>query len=65
MAMHATYLATISKHDIAGIVLAVAAVVLVIWGGLRLVAKAAEGSVVLLGAVVLAVVSVLMFTRAI
>jgi hypothetical protein len=63
--VHTTLLATISKHDIAGIVLAIAAVVLILWGGIRLAAKAAEASLLLLGAVVAAVVSALMFTRAI
>ena len=63
--VHATYLATISKHDIAGIVLAVEAAVLVLWGVVRLAAKAAEASLLLVGAVVVAVVAVLMFTRAI
>ncbi len=58
-------LATLSKHDIAGIVLAIVAVVAVLLGGVRLAAKAAEATWLLLGAVVLAVVAALMFTRTI
>jgi hypothetical protein len=55
----------LSKHDIAGIVLAIVAVVAVLLGGVRLAAKAAEATWLLLGAVVLAVVAALMFTRTI
>jgi len=58
-------LATLSKHDIAGIVFAVVAVIAVAWGGIRLAARAAQAAWLLLGAVVLAVISALMFTRAI
>lgn len=64
--VHVTFeLATLTKHDIAGIVLAVVAVAAVIWGAIKFAARAAEASVFLLGAVVLAVVAVLMFTRTI
>jgi high-affinity Fe2+/Pb2+ permease len=58
-------LATLSKHDIAGIVLAIVAAVGVVWGGVRLAAKAAAATLMLLAAVVLAVISALMFTRTI
>jgi hypothetical protein len=58
-------LATLSKHDIAGIVLAIVAAVGVVWGGVRLAAKAAAATLLLLAAVVLAVISALMFTRTI
>ena len=58
-------LASLTKHDIAGIVIAVVAVVAVIWAAVRFAARAAEASVFLLGAVVLAVIAVLLFTRTI
>jgi hypothetical protein len=59
------YVASLSKHDIAGIVLAVVAAIAVVWGGVRFSARAAEASVFLIGAVVLAVVALLLFTRTI
>lgn len=58
-------LATLSKHDIAGIVLAVVAAAAVVWGALRFATRVAEAGLFFLGAVVLAVVSALMFTRTI
>ena len=64
--VHMTFeLASITKHDIAGIVVAVVAAVAVVWGGVRFAARAAEATIFLLGAVVLAVIAVLLFTRTI
>jgi uncharacterized membrane protein YqjE len=58
-------LAAISKHQIAGIVCAVAAVVLVIWGGARMAARAAGVAALLLLAALAAVLAILFFTRAV
>jgi hypothetical protein len=59
-------LANITKHDLAGIVLAVVAVALLVGAGTKLATKAVKGvlALLLLG-VLAAVVAVLLFTRAI
>ena len=55
--------ASITKHDIAGIVLAVVAVALIVAGGAKLATKAVKGVLALLVLGVLAaVVAVLLFT---
>lgn len=53
-----------SKHDIAGVVLIVVALALVV-GGIRLAARVAMTVTFLVAAAVIAVVAVLLFTRAI
>jgi len=58
-------IASITKHDIAGIVCAVAAVIILIFGGIRLAAKAAMAMLVLVIGVAAAVLAVLFFTRSI
>ncbi len=59
-------IATITKHDLAGIVIAVVAVALLAGAGTKLATKAVKGvlALLLLG-VLAAVVAVLLFTRAI
>ena len=58
-------LAAITKHDIAGIVVIVAAIAVFAWAGVRLAAKAAQASLLLVIGVVGVVVAVLLFTRVI
>jgi hypothetical protein len=59
-------LASITKHDLAGIVIAVVAVALLVGAGTKLATKAVKGVLALLVLGVLAaVVAVLLFTRAI
>jgi hypothetical protein len=55
----------ISKHQVAGIVCAVAALVLVAWGGARMAARAAGVAALLLVAAIAAVLAILFFTRAV
>jgi hypothetical protein len=59
-------LATVSKHDVAGVVIAVVAVALLAGAGTKLVTRAVKGvlALLLLG-VVAAIVAVLLLTRAI
>jgi hypothetical protein len=61
---HATLVASISKHDIGGIVAIAIAVVLVVLGGMRLAVKAVAMTFFVV-AVVVAVIAVLLFTRVI
>jgi drug/metabolite transporter (DMT)-like permease len=59
-------IATLTKHDIAGIIIAVVAVALIVTGGAKLATKAVKGVLVLMVLGVLAaVVAVLLLTRAI
>ena len=65
--MHLTpgLLASITKHDIAGIVVIVAAIAVFAWAGVRLAAKAAQASLLLGIGVIGVVIAVLLFTRVI
>ncbi len=58
--------AALTKHDLAGIVIAAVAIALLVGAGTKLAAKAAKGALtlVLLG-VLAAVIAVLLFTRAV
>jgi hypothetical protein len=58
-------LATISKHQVAGIVAVVAAVLLLVFGGFRIASRAAGAALLPALGVLAAIVAVLMFTRAI
>jgi len=58
-------LASITKHDIAGIVVIVAAIAVFAWAGVRLAAKAAQASLLLGIGVIGVVIAVLLFTRVI
>jgi hypothetical protein len=58
-------LASISKHDIGGIVFAVIAVALIAWGVVRIAAKAAGAVLFTILGVVAVVVAILLFTRAV
>jgi hypothetical protein len=58
-------LASISKHDIGGIVFLVIAVALIAWGIVRIVAKAAGAVLFTVLGVVAIVVAILLFTRAV
>jgi drug/metabolite transporter (DMT)-like permease len=59
-------IATVSKHDVAGIVIAVVAVALLAGAGMKFATKAVKGVLALLVLGVLAaVVAVLLLTRAI
>jgi uncharacterized membrane protein len=58
-------LATVSKHDIAGVVAAIVALVLLVFGFARIAAKAAGAVLWPVLGVLAAVVAVLMFTRAV
>jgi hypothetical protein len=59
-------IASLTKHDIAGIVIAVVAVALIVAGGAKLATKAVKGVLALMVLGVLAaVVAVLLLTRAI
>jgi uncharacterized membrane protein len=58
-------LASISKHDIGGIVFAVIAVALIAWGVIRIMAKAAGAVVFTILGVIAVVIAILLFTRAI
>lgn len=55
--------ASLSKHDLAGIVAIVVAVLLVVLGGLRLAVKAVAMTFFVL-AVVVVIIAILLFTRA-
>jgi hypothetical protein len=64
--MHdAALLASISKHDIGGIVFVVIAVALLVWGVIRIMAKAAGAVLWTLLGVVALIIAVLLFTRAV
>ncbi len=54
-----------SKHDLAGVVVIVAALAVLVWGGLKLAARAAQAGVLLLVGVLGVVLAVLLFTRSI
>jgi len=57
--------AALTKHDIAGIVCAVGAVILLVFGGVRLAARAAMAIAVLVLGALAVLLAVLFFTRAI
>ena len=61
----ATSTSSLSKHDIAGIVLVVAAVAVVVFGIVRMMAKAAMAFLLLLLGVAGIIVAILLFTRTI
>jgi hypothetical protein len=64
--MHdAVLLASISKHDIGGIVFVVIAVALIAWGVIKIMAKAAGAVLWTLLGVLAAIVAILLFTRAV
>lgn len=64
--MHdAALLASISKHEIGGIVFVVIAVALLAWGGIKVATKAAGAVMWPLLGVLAAIIAVLLFTRAI
>ncbi|HTT89877.1 MAG TPA: hypothetical protein VMF65_10015 [Acidimicrobiales bacterium] len=64
--MHdALLLASISKHDIGGIVFVVIAVALIAWGVIKIMAKAAGAVLWTLLGLLAAIVAILLFTRAV
>jgi hypothetical protein len=64
--MHdALVLASISKHDIGGIVFVVIAIALIAWGVIKIMAKAAGAVLWTLLGVLAAIVAILLFTRAV
>jgi hypothetical protein len=58
-------IAAMTRHDIAGVVAVVAAVVIFAWAAVKLVAKAAKAYLLLFVGLAAIVVAVLLFTRAI
>jgi len=61
-----TVLATVDKHDLAGVIALAVALALLLYAGIKVAAKAAKIAMFfLLVAVVAVVVAVLLFTRAI
>lgn len=66
--LHVTHLvaATITKHELAGIVAVVVALAFLVYAGVKLAAKAAKVAMLFtLATVIAGVVAVLLFTRAI
>jgi hypothetical protein len=64
--MHdALLLASISKHDIGGIVFVVIAVALIAWGVIKIMAKAAGAVLWTLLGLLAAIIAILLFTRAV
>jgi|GEM_PF-991221 hypothetical protein len=55
----------ISKHEIAGIIGLVIGAALVLFGGMRVAARAAGGAAILIVGIVIVVLGILLFTRAI
>jgi hypothetical protein len=60
-----TYALGLTKHQLAGIVLVVAAVAIIGWAAFRMAIKAAKASLLLVVGVIVVVVAVLLFARVI